>query len=505
MSTHLQLISPDRLRQRFSQAMSRMYRDEVPAYGALVNLTQQVNARVLADNPLLHAELTASARLEGLSEERHGAIRVGTAAELADVARLFALLGMQPVGYYDLSVAGLPVHSTAFRPVSEEALRVNAFRIFTSLLRLDLLDDVALRHTSEQLLAGREIFTARARAFIDRAEHEGGVAEVEADDFIAEVVQTFRWHATARADAALYSRLDQIHSLVADVVCFQGPHINHLTPRTLDIDEIQRQMPAHGMHPKETIEGPPRRACPILLRQTSFKAIEEPIRFPADGQQWTSGSHRARFGEVEQRGIALTRRGRALYDTLLERTRASLSVTREASVSRDAEACVGSAQDVFSAFPDDWITLREQQLAWFDYRLTEAGAAAARDGCHASDVSELLERGWVHAIPIVYEDFLPVSAAGIFRSNLGTESGDTFQRSPNRAAFEEALGRAVLDEDTLYAAQQAASIAQCLAAFAHASAPAQGGGLASPDALPAHAVAPIQPGGTSDLPRSETH
>ena len=30
--------------------------------------------------------------------ERHGAIRVGTATELATLARLFAVMGMQPVG-----------------------------------------------------------------------------------------------------------------------------------------------------------------------------------------------------------------------------------------------------------------------------------------------------------------------------------------------------------------------------------------------------------------------
>ena len=36
--------------------------------------------------------------------------------------RLFAVMGMFPVGYYDLTPAGVPVHSTAFRAVSTEAL-----------------------------------------------------------------------------------------------------------------------------------------------------------------------------------------------------------------------------------------------------------------------------------------------------------------------------------------------------------------------------------------------
>ncbi|NHN23202.1 DUF1338 family protein, partial [Bacillus amyloliquefaciens] len=68
---------------------------------------------------------------------------------------------------------------------------------------------------------------------------------------------------------------------------------------------------------KAVVEGPPPRAVPILLRQTSFKAIEEDVVFPGD----QPGQHTARFGEIEQRGAALTPAGRALYDRLLEQAR----------------------------------------------------------------------------------------------------------------------------------------------------------------------------------------
>lgn len=106
------------------------------------------------------------------------------------------------------------------------------------------------------------------------------------------------------------------------MVAFKGPHINHLTPRTLDIDQVQALMPAHGITPKAVIEGPPRRECPILLRQTSFKALEEAVSFT--DQPDSRGSHSARFGEIEQRGAALTPKGRALYDQLLNTARDAL-------------------------------------------------------------------------------------------------------------------------------------------------------------------------------------
>ncbi|WP_350650292.1 DUF1338 family protein, partial [Pseudomonas sp. HY13-MNA-CIBAN-0226] len=79
-------------------------------------------------------------------------------------------------------------------------------------------------------------------------------------------LETFRWHHTATVTGAQYQQLSDQHRLIADVVAFKGPHINHLTPRTLDIDQVQVAMPGKGITPKAVIEGPPRRQCPILLR-----------------------------------------------------------------------------------------------------------------------------------------------------------------------------------------------------------------------------------------------
>ncbi|MGK3531754.1 2-oxoadipate dioxygenase/decarboxylase family protein, partial [Escherichia coli] len=52
----------------------------------------------------------------------------------------------------------------------------------------------------------------------------------------------------------------QMSDYVQHLGCsFPGCHINHLTPRTLDIDRVQSMMPECGIEPKILIEGPPRR------------------------------------------------------------------------------------------------------------------------------------------------------------------------------------------------------------------------------------------------------
>ncbi|MBD9397405.1 VOC family protein [Pseudomonas sp. PDM11] len=449
-------VDPSQIRAQFSSAMSAMYRAEVPLYGDLLDLVADTNAQALAGSTALKQQLEWTGEIERLAMERHGAIRVGTAEELSTIRRLFAVMGMQPVGYYDLSSAGVPVHSTAFRAVHETELQVSPFRVFTSLLRLELIEDEALRALAAEILAKRDIFTPRARALIEQCEAQGGLNAADAEEFVKEALETFRWHTEATVTAAEYDRLHGQHRLIADVVAFKGPHINHLTPRTLDIDEVQAAMPRRGITPKAVVEGPPRRQCPILLRQTSFKALQERVAFV--GQPGAAGSHTARFGEIEQRGAALTPAGRALYDQLLNEAREDLGeFPNEANAQRYADLLAQR----FEAFPDSYPAMRREGLAYFRYFVTEAGRAARRDGTAPRNLDALIEAGHVHFEPLVYEDFLPVSAAGIFQSNLGDDAQVSYDATSNQQAFHAALGATVHDELALYAETQRRSLAEC--------------------------------------------
>ncbi|MBY5700383.1 VOC family protein [Rhizobium leguminosarum] len=453
-------VTSSDIRSAFSAAMSAMYRNEVPAYGTLMDLVARVNEEALAGEPQLKARLEATDNLERISEERHGAIRLGTADELAMMRRVFAVMGMYPVGYYDLSTAGVPVHSTAFRPVGDDALKRNPFRVFTSLLRLDLIADEDLREDAARILETRQIFTRAAIELTEKAEKDGGLSKDDADRFVANVLETFRWHDKAIVDGDMYHRMHDAHRLIADVVSFKGPHINHLTPRTLDIDRVQALMPDYDIAPKAIVEGPPTRNCAILLRQTSFKALEEAVSFEDGKGGWQTGSHTARFGEIEQRGIALTPKGRGLYDKLLD---ASRKVVRPAADGSNAKAYEAALADTFKAFPDDWQTIRAEGLGYFSYSLTEKGGKASIPA--AAEVDALIADGLIQFDPIVYEDFLPVSAAGIFQSNLGDGAQQDFVASPNQQRFEANLGAKVLNEFDHYADIEQSSLDACLNAL----------------------------------------
>lgn len=477
------MMSSDDIRHGFSVAMSAMYQNEVPLYGDLVDLVTEVNNDVINTQPNIKAQLEHTGEIDRLNLERHGAIRLGTGAELNMMRRLFSVMGMYPVGYYDLAPAGVPVHSTAFRAIDTDSLNNSPFRVFTSLLRLELIADESLKQAAIDTLANRHIFTDAAVKLIERFEAQGGLSASDAQEFITEALETFRWHDKTPVSKELYERLLTQHPLIADVVGFKGPHINHLTPRTLDIDAVQQGMQGRGIPPKAIIEGPPRRACPILLRQTSFKALQEPVGFKRQydstdnikhdtEEQYEQGQHTARFGEIEQRGVALTPKGRALYDKLLNKARDQLGATPNEN---NATEYYRILEQVFTEFPDDYQTLHADELAYFYYQpvigaeLPEMPDSDLTTSDAKSALIDLIDQGVIRIEPIVYEDFLPVSAAGIFQSNLQQDKQSRYDGNSSQHAFERDLGANVYDELELYESMQADSLKHCLLALQKAA------------------------------------
>jgi uncharacterized glyoxalase superfamily metalloenzyme YdcJ len=279
----------------------------------------------------------------------------------------------------------VPVVSTAFRPIDAQELARNPFRVFTSMLAIrdPRFFDAELRARVQRFLGRRQLFDPAllARARVIAA--DGGCDVDEADDFVAQAVAAF---ALSREpiEKSWYDELSKVSAVAADIAGGSSTHINHLTPRVLDIDELYRRMTARGITMIDAIQGPPRWDGPaVLLRQTSFRALAEPRRFRNDDGTVVDGTLRVRFGEVEARGVALTPKGREHYDAAMARLPGN---------------------------PDP-ATVWGQHFPATDDEMAVQGLAYYRGG----DPSK----------PVVYEDFLPASAAGIFRSNLDRDTEAT--------------------------------------------------------------------------------
>jgi uncharacterized glyoxalase superfamily metalloenzyme YdcJ len=441
------------LRASFARRMADMYGEEVPAYNTLVDVSAAVNADVVAREG---ADAERLGSIERVTAERHGAIRVGTPRELREVSRVFAALGMYPVGFYDLREAArssVPVVSTAFRPVDPHELARNPFRMFTSLLVTDdrRFFDADLQARLDTFLSRRTLFPPELLELAEQAIAGAGLPAEDADRFLTLATSAFAL-SSEPVDRAWYAELERVSAVAADIGGVTSTHINHLTPRVLDIDALYARMSVRGIEMIDAIQGPPRWDGPdVLLRQTSFRALAEPRRFREPDGSVSTGSLRVRFGEVEARGIALTPAGRDHYDALLaavdERVRAG-------APRREALEAVWSAR-----MPRSERELLAHGLGYFTFEAT--GSAPLR-----GPVDELVAAGAVRATPIVYEDFLPRSAAGIFQSNLtadGRRSDDVAGSARDAGWLSDVIDTQVADPFALYAAQQQDSLDALLA------------------------------------------
>jgi uncharacterized glyoxalase superfamily metalloenzyme YdcJ len=210
---------------------------------------------------------------------------------------------------------------------------------------------------------------------------------------------------------------------------------------------------------KDATEGPSQ-DTPVLLRQDAYKALSEPVVFHNPDGSSVAASHTARFGEIEQRQYATTIAGRHRYDACLAEAERLLSHSQlPANDWRGREALYASA---FAAFPKTLPELYRQGLVFVRYSPTVAGIAAA-GRIATNDLNELIALGYVRFEGQRYEDFLPISAAGIFASNLnqyGTTSTAATRPTYQQADLEAILGREIIDATSQYADIESQSLAE---------------------------------------------
>lgn len=282
----------------------------------------------------------------------------------------------------------------------------------------------------------------------------------------------FRAHATlalghfvAQCDRD-YLRLHFKHFTAAELGAFERAElparavvasVDALVDR-LKADDLNLSRHKHSGF-KDSTEGPAA-DTPVLLRQDSYKALTEPVQFANPDGTVTNATHTARFGEIEQRFYATTPKGRALYDRCLAASDAAKEA-RPGLAKKDFAAYERLASEAFAPFPKKLIELVEQGLVFARFSATEKGRAAASSGkLKDKDLVALAREGYVAIEGLRYEDFLPISAAGIFASNLqqyGTQSTAHAKPTYTQAQLEEVLSRKILDPNETYAALEAES------------------------------------------------
>ncbi len=502
MSTHTStdFLPASEVRKLVARGFSEMYGAELPEYNRFTAPVRASNLARLERHPDPHVNR------ETLMEEKHGAIRMPGAAEMRIVTRIFAVMGTHPVEFYDMTTLGtksLPMIATAFR-ATDRSVEVNAFRMFCSMLHVDSIPPQVRGEVLAELEKNRRLypkFSPELLATLDQAEADGGLDAADARRFSTLVVDAFSMHKDKVVDFALYSTLRRISDPLADIV-LESPVLNHLTPRALDIEDAVAKLNAAGIPMQTVIQGPPIRedGASVQLNQIARIAAGEDVfvarrpevlaayendpgslreaKAAAPRVELQKGEnvadymaridraleeapiviihHKARFGEIESRGVALTVRGEAAYN--------AYGIEGEA----DPAAKRARVERFQQEYPKTHRQLHAAKAAYYTYQVTDAGRMRSRrEAVGPEDLESLLDDGDVVLVPQTYHDFLPFSAAAIFRANLteGTEgtAGSGQAATDNQRQLEEAMGRAIISRHDLHRRDRDRSLAEALA------------------------------------------
>lgn len=242
------------------------------------------------------------------------------------------------------------------------------------------------------------------------------------------------------------------------------------TPGTTDVSSLAESLAKRLSEPdldlanlkhsgfKDFTEGPSQ-DTPVLLRQDAYKALTEPVTFTNPDGSTVETTHTARFGEIEQRFYATTPIGRDLYDKCLSQNDAQRDKD-PSIVKRDFASFESQSASAFAPFPKTLPELVDKQIVYSRFAPTAKGLAA-NGTVKSTDMRELVAQGFAQVEGLRYEDFLPVSAAGIFASNLnqyGTKATAAKRPAYTKSRLEEIMGRRIIESDAVYRAIQARSM-----------------------------------------------
>lgn len=431
-------VPPNELRRDIVRQVLANFEQTMPIYRDMMDVANRINQAAGEDEALR------------LGKIMHAAIRCASPAELKTVRRIFALLACQPVNYYDLREK-VSVQSTAFRPVSQDEIESNGFRLFCSMLSIDCIDE-AHRDFVQTIIDRRDVFSAKLMTLIEKGEQDGGFEPADASDFVSLCVELFVRPETALVSADEHSKLKSINKVAAQVLVTNSLAFNHLTPSVASVPDAHKQMVDQGIKTIPVWQGPV--GCDVILRQTSCLAPPVTLKFPESDGQVVEQDYQETFVEFEERLQALTAKGRQKFEALFAAGKAKLELAE--SDPGYAEHYYETMNRSLSSFPTNATELWREGLAYFTFESEQDYLPAEQD---AIDFESMIESGQIKLVPQQYEDFFGPAATNIFNSNIGLEgvSNVGVATDDSKQVFESYLGVEVVNMYDYYDAIQAES------------------------------------------------
>ncbi len=439
MSTNF--VKPSWIRTELVRRILARFEQSMPIYKQMMQVARDINRRA------------GEHEAQRLGRIMHAAIRCASDAELKVLNDLFALMDCHPVNYYDLRER-VSVESTAFRPISQDEIELNGFRVFCSKLALDCIPEEE-RSFVESIIARRQLFDEAFLDLIAVGRSQGGFDRPQAEQFIEACVHVFSRPDEALVSIEEYHRLRAINKVAAQVLVSNSMAFNHLTPSVASVPAAHEELTRRGIKSIPVWQGPVGKD--VILRQTSCLAPAITLKYPNADGTYVEAEYQETFVEFEERLQALTPKGRERFEALFDQGKQALTLKEGDPAYADHYYSVMEA--ALSEFPSDIKELWDEGLAYFTFELNDASLMLVSDVADDSALDALVDQGAVCLVPQQYEDFFGPAATNIFNSNIGLEdvSNVGVAKPDSQHVYEQALGREVVNMYDYYDGIQAAS------------------------------------------------
>jgi len=432
------LVASSAIRQKIVAAILADFQQSMPIYAEMMSVAKNIN------------DAAGPEESDRLGRIMHAAIRCASPQELRTVKDILALMGCEPVNYYDLREK-VSVQSTAFRPTCPLDIQRNGFRLFCSMLSIDCITE-SDRHFVESIIGRRDLFSETLQDLLETGKQQGGLDEQQGEAFVAECVNLFIRPETAMVSKTEHEQLRAINKVAAQVLVTNSLAFNHLTPSVASVPEAHRQMLQRGIQTIPVWQGPVGKD--VVLRQTSCLAPPVKLKFPADDGAFVEADYQETFVEFEERLNALTAKGRLWFEDLFARGKQQLALSEADPGYADHYYEVMSA--ALEPFPSDLMECWTQELAYFTFECDEKTIEGDRT------FAQLVSDGVIQLVPQKYEDFFGPAATNIFNSNIGLDdvSNVGVATANSQSEFESKLGRPIVNMYDYYDTIEADSRAQ---------------------------------------------
>lgn len=436
------LVAPSWIRTEVVLRILAEFERTMPIYRDMMSVAREINNRA------------GESEAKRLGKIMHAAIRCASNEELRSIVDVFALMGNQPVNYYDLRER-VSVESTAFRPTTPEDIQENGFRVFCSRLSMDCIP-VEDRPFVEEIVARRQVFSDEFLALIETGKEQGGFDQSQAERFVEFCVRVFCRPEEALISFDEYQKLRDINKVACQILISNALAFNHLTPSVSSVPEAHEEMLAQGIKTIPVWQGPV--GQDVVLRQTSCLAPAITLKFPNGDGTFVEAEYQETFVEFEERLQAPTSKGRELFEDMFDQGKRALELSE--GEEGYAEHYYQVMRSALADYPAEPLELWKQGLAYFTFELSSDVESAGPD----EGFDELVTRGIVELIPQQYEDFFGPAATNIFNSNIGLEgvSNVGVAKPDSQKSYEAGMGREVVNMYDYYDAIQEKSKAAVL-------------------------------------------